>query len=318
MKIVVLDAYAGNPGDLSWDEVRKLGDCDIYDRTAPELVIDRARDAEAVLTNKVPLHRKEIEALPKLKYIGVMATGFNVVDIDAASQHGITVTNVPAYSSASVAQLVFAHLLNMCDSVQHYSQEVHAGKWCHCADFTYVNTPIIELAGKTMGIVGLGHIGQAVARIALAMDMRVQAFTSKPQQALPAGVAKVELDSLFATSDVVTLHCPLNASTRNMVDARRLKLMKPTAMLINTARGPLVDEAALAQALKSGQLMAAGIDVMSKEPPAADNPLLAVDNCYITPHIAWASKEARVRLLDVVTANLKAYLAGKPVNVVSP
>lgn len=319
MKIVVLDAYAGNPGDLSWEEVRRLGDCDIYDRTAPELVIDRARDAEAVLTNKVPLHRKEIEALPKLKYIGVMATGFNVVDVAAASEHGITVTNVPAYSTASVAQLVFAHLLNICDSVQHYTQEVHAGKWSHCADFTYVNTPIIELAGKTLGIVGLGHIGQAVARIAQSMGMQVQAFTSKPQAALPAGVTKAaSLDSLFATSDVVTLHCPLNASTRNMVNAERLKLMKPTAILINTARGPLVDEAALAHALKSGQLMAAGIDVMSKEPPAIDNPLLAVDNCYVTPHIAWASKEARVRLLDVVTANLKAYLAGKPVNVVTP
>ncbi len=318
MKIVVLDAYAGNPGDLSWDGMRKLGDCAIYDRTAPGDVVARAQGAEIVLTNKVVIDRKVIEALPRLKYIGVIATGYNVVDVAAASERGIVVTNVPAYSTNSVAQLVFAHLLNICDQVEHYTQEVHQGAWSRSADFTYINTPIIELAGKTMGIVGLGHIGQAVARIALALGMHVQAFTSKAQEALPQGITKADLDTLFATSDVVTLHCPLTDSTRGMVDARRLGLMKSTAILINTARGQLIDDMALAQALKSGKLLAAGIDVMSQEPPAATNPLLGLDNCYFTPHIGWASKEARVRLIDVITRNVAAFLKGSPINVVNP
>ena len=316
-KIVVLDGYAGNPGDLSWDALKAITDCTVYDRTAASEVTVRAADADMVLTNKVVFTREVIEALPKLKYIGVIATGFNIIDLDAARQHGITVTNVPAYSSNSVAQLVMAFVLEITNSVQHYTQEAREGVWSRCADFTYLNTPVIELDGNVMGIVGLGNIGQRVAQMAQAFGMKVQAFTSKPQEALPEGITKVDMDTLFATSDVVSLHCPLNAQTNGLVNASRLAQMKKDAILVNTARGPLVDEVALAEALKAGHLLGAGIDVMAQEPPAADNPLLTAPRCRITPHIGWASKEARTRLMDVVVANVAAYLAGTPQNVVS-
>lgn len=317
INIVVLDGFAGNPGDLSWAPLEALGQCTIYDRTTPEQVLERAADAQIILTNKVVMDRATIEALPSLKYIGVIATGFNIIDLDAAREHGVVVTNVPAYSTRSVAQIVFAHLLDITNSVLHYTQEAHAGAWSKSKDFTYFNTPVMELDGKTMGIVGLGSIGGAVAQIALAMGMKVMAFTSKPQESLPAGIVKADMDTLFGASDVVSLHCPLTADTKGLVDAKRLAQMKHGAILINTARGPLVDEAALAEALASGHLMGAGLDVLTQEPPAATNPLLSQPNCHITPHIGWASGEARVRLMDILVANVKAFIEGAPQNVVN-
>ena len=316
MKIVVLDGYAANPGDLDWSELKALGECTIYDRTAPDEVYERSREAEILLTNKTVITAKHLTALPALKYIGVLATGYNVVDIAAAKARGIVVTNIPAYSTASVAQMVFAHLLNIASQVQHHSEEVHKGRWTQSKDFCFWDAPLIELQGKKLGIVGLGHTGQATARIALGFGMEVCAYTSKPASQLPPEIRKMELDELFATCDVVSLHCPLTDSTRELVNARRLALMKPTAILINTGRGPLINERDLADALNRGQIFAAGIDVLSQEPPRADNPLLTAKNCYITPHIAWASISARQRLMHIMLDNLRAYLSGKPVNKV--
>lgn len=318
MKIVVLDGYTENPGDLSWDALRQLGDCMVWERTAQNQIVERAAEADIVLTNKVPLGKAEFTALPKLKFVGVLATGYNIIDLDAASDHNVVVTNIPAYSTNSVAQMVMAHLLNIVNQVQHYTDEVRSGKWSSCLDFCFYDTPVFELCGKTMGIVGLGHIGMAVARIAVSMGMKVLAYTSKDAAALPEGVEKAaQLDDLFAASDVVTLHCPLTADTRHMVNAHRLGLMKKSAILINTGRGPLVDEQALADALNAGEIYAASVDVMSQEPPRADNPLLTARNCNFTPHIAWASKEARVRLMGIAVDNVRKFLAGQPVNVVN-
>lgn len=318
MKIVVLDGYGMNPGDLSWSEIEALGSLTVYPRTAPADVLARAAGADAVLTNKTVLDGATLRALPGLKYVGVLATGYNVVDIDTARELGIVVTNIPAYSTASVAQMVFAHLLAVTNRVEHYTADNHAGRWTACPDFCYWDESVTELAGKTFGIVGFGSIGSAVARIALAFGMRVLAFTSKGADALPEGVEKAaDMRELFSRSDVLSLHCPLTASTRRLVCADTLALMKPSAILINTGRGPLVDEAALAAALNAGKLRAAGVDVLSSEPPAADNPLLSARNCYITPHIAWASTEARRRLMAITASNLRAFLAGSPVNNVA-
>ena len=318
MKIVVLDAYTGNPGDLSWQPMRELGELILYDRTPPELIIERGREADAILINKVVITREMMEQWPRLRYIGVIATGFNIVDIVAARDHGIVVTNVPAYSTPSVAQLAIAHLLNICCQVQHYTDEVRDGMWSRCPDFSFTDTRLMEVAGKRIGIVGFGQIGQAVARIAQALGMTVTAYTSKAASELPEGVAKAEsLDALVSECDVVSLHCPLNDDTRGMIDRRRLWMMKPTAILLNTARGPLIDDAALAEALHEGRIMAAGLDVMGQEPPAADNPLLTAPNCYFTPHIAWASAEARARLMVVITRNLKTFMEGHPENQVN-
>lgn len=318
MKIVVLDGYAANPGDLCWDELKTLGECDIYDRTAPQEVLARAKDAEVLLTNKTVLSREHIEALPALKYIGVLATGYNIVDVDAARQQGVVVTNIPAYSTDSVAQMVFAHLLNIAQQVQHHSEEVHRGRWTKSPDFCFWDTPLIELRDKKLGIVGLGNTGQQTARIALGFSMKVMAYTSKPATQLPAEILKADsLDQLFAECDIVSLHCPLNAGTQSLVDARRLSLMKPTAILINTARGPLVDEQALADALNEGRIYAAGLDVLSTEPPRADNPLLTARRCYITPHIAWASTAARERLMHIMLENLRAWMKGETINCVN-
>lgn len=318
MKIVVLDGYTENPGDLSWDALRQLGDCTVWERTAQSQIVERAAEADIVLTNKVPLGKAEFDALPKLKFVGVLATGYNIIDLDAASEHHVVVTNIPAYSTNSVAQMVMAHLLNIVNQVQHYTDEVRSGKWSSCPDFCFYDTPVFELSGKMIGIVGLGHIGMAVARIAVSMGMNVLAYTSKDAASLPDGVKKaLQLDDLFAASDVVTLHCPLTADTRHMVNAHRLGLMKKSAILINTGRGPLVDEQALADALNAGEIYAASVDVMSQEPPRADNPLLTARNCHFTPHIAWASKEARVRLMDIAVDNVKKFMAGQPVNVVN-
>lgn len=316
MKIVVLDGYGLNPGDLSWDWLNELGEVKIYDRTSPAEVIERARGAEVLFTNKTVLDGKTLRELPGLKYIGVLATGYNVVDVDVAHESGVTVTNIPAYSTDSVAQMVFALLLAMTNRVEHYASRNRTGRWSDNPDFCYWDYPLTELAGKTFGIVGLGNIGHAVARIALAFGMKVQAYTSKPQRDLPEGIEKVELATLFSTSDVVSLHCPLTETTRNLVDKERLALMKPSAILINTGRGPLVDEAAVAEALSAGMLAGFGADVLSSEPPSADNPLLSAPNAYITPHIAWATVEARRRLMDICEGNLKAFLSGSPRNVV--
>lgn len=317
MKITILDGYGMNPGDLSWDGIAALGDLKVYDRTAPSEVIARSADSEALLTNKTVLDGETLRALPKLKYVGVLATGYNVVDTATARQLGIVVTNIPAYSTMSVAQMVFAHLLNVTDRVEHYAEENRNGRWSRNPDFCYWDTPVTELAGKTFGIVGLGHIGQAVAKIALAFGMKVIAFTSKEPEHLPDGVSKAGLDTLFAESDVVSLHCPLTPSTEKLINRETLSEMKPGAILINTGRGPLIDEQAVADALRGGKLGAFCADVLSSEPPAADNPLLSAPNSFITPHIAWASKEARERLMQIAVANLKAFIEGHPVNDVT-
>ena len=310
MNIVVLDAYTLNPGDLSWSKLEALGNLKVYDRTLPEEIVDRAKDAEIVLVNKVVIDGACMEALPNLKYIGVLATGYNV---DEARKRGIVVTNIPAYSTDSVAQMVFAHILNIVSRVDMYASQNRNGRWSNCNDFCYYDSPIMELAGKRMGIVGLGHTGMATARIADAFGMKVVAFTSKTEQ-LPYGIEPLPLDEIFATCDIVSLHCPLNERTRGMVDARRLGLMKKGAILINTGRGPLVCEKDVADALSSGRLGAFGADVLSSEPPASDNPLLTAPNCFITPHIAWATVEARTRLVDICAGNVKAYIDGAPVN----
>ena len=317
MKIVVLDGYAANPGDLSWDGMKALGECVIYERTAPEQVLERAAGAEVILTNKVVITAEHIAALPDLKYIGVLATGYNIVDVEAARNRGIVVTNIPAYSTDSVAQMVFAHILNICLQVQHYTEEVRDGRWTSSPDFCFWDTPLMELSGKKLGIVGLGHTGSATARIAIGFGMQVCAYTSKSHFQLIPEIKKMELDELFRECDIVSLHCPLNEQTRGMVNAARLKTMKPTAILINTGRGPLVNEQDLADALNNGTIYAAGVDVLSQEPPRADNPLLHARNCFITPHIAWASGEARQRLMQIAVDNLNGYTTGKVVNNVA-
>lgn len=317
MKITVLDGYGMNPGDLSWKSLEKLGVVTVYDRTTPEEVIERAKGSEALLTNKTILDSEILRSLPGLKYVGVLATGYNVVDIETARELGIVVTNIPAYSTDSVAQMVFAHLLAITNRVEHYTEENRNGRWSSSPDFCYWDTPLHELAGKTFGIVGLGHIGHAVARIALAFGMKVKAYTSKEASALPADIYKADLDELFGTSDVVSLHCPLTDTTRHLVNAERLKLMKPTAILINTGRGPLVDEQALTDALNNGTIQAAGVDVLTNEPPRPDCPLLSAKNCYITPHLGWATKEARERLMDIAVDNLDCFIKGNVKNNVA-
>ena len=317
MKIVILDGYTANPGDLSWDSLKELGEVTVYERTRREEIAGRAADADIVLTNKVVMDREMMALLPRLKYIGVLATGYNVVDIEAARERDIIVTNVPAYSTESVAQTVFAHLLTVTNRTEHYAQQNRLGRWAENRDFCYWDTELTELAGKTMGIVGLGHIGRRVAEIALAFGMQVKAMTSKKAEELPAGIQKAELQSLLASSDVVSLHCPLTEGTRHLIHRETLRLMKPSAILINTGRGPLVDDEALAEALNEGQLRAYCADVVTEEPPKADHPLLHAPNAFITPHIAWATVEARKRLLQTAIGNVEAFVNGHPVNVVS-
>ena len=314
MNIVILDGYTANPGDLSWNELEKLGDVTVYERTAPEETVARAAEAEVVLTNKVLLTSEVMAQLPKLKYIGVLATGYNVVDIQAAHERGIVVTNVPAYSTESVAQMVFAHLLTVTNRTEHYAQQNREGKWSRSKDFSYIDTLLPEIAGKTFGIVGLGNIGMRVAQIALAFGMKVKALSSK--EVLPDGIEKVTLDELLATSDVLSLHCPLTDNTRHLINKESIQKMKSSAILINTGRGPLIDDDAVANALAEGRLYAFCADVMTVEPPAADNPLLKQSNAYITPHIAWASTEARVRLIQIATDNVRGFMNGSPQNVI--
>ena len=317
MKIVILDGYTANPGDLSWGSLKEMGEVTVYERTRREEIAGRAADADIVLTNKVVMDREMMALLPRLKYIGVLATGYNVVDIAAARERDIIVTNVPAYSTESVAQTVFAHLLTVTNRTEHYAQQNRLGRWAENRDFCYWDTELTELAGKTMGIVGLGHIGRRVAEIALAFGMQVKAMTSKKAEELPAGIQKAELQSLLASADVVSLHCPLTEGTKHLIHRETLRLMKPSAILINTGRGPLVDDEALAEALNEGRLRAYCADVVTEEPPKADHPLLHAPNAFITPHIAWATVEARKRLLQTAIGNVEAFVNGHPVNVVS-
>jgi len=315
MRIVVLDGYTLNPGDLSWAPLEALGDCAVHDYTARHETLRRAQGAQIILTNKTVLDRPILEQLPQLKYVGVLATGYNVVDVAACGERKIIVTNVPRYGTSSVAQMVFALLLELAQHVGHHAQTVRDGRWSAGRDFCYWDFPLVELEGLTMGIVGLGRIGTAVGRLARAFGMKVLAHDALPQEP-QEGVRLVSLEELLASSDVVTLHCPLTEQTRELIDARRLAMMKPAAFLINTSRGPVIQERDLAEALNAGRLGGAGLDVLAVEPPPADNPLLRARNCLIAPHIAWATRSARKRLLDIAVANVKAFLEGRPLNVV--
>ena len=314
MKIVVLDGYTLNQGERDWEELNELGEVAVHDRTEPDEVIRRAEGAEVVLTNKVVLDRSTIEHLPDLKYIGVLATGYNIIDLNAARERGIVVTNIPAYSTDSVVQMAFAHILNITLRVGHYAHEVHNGVWSAQPDFSYRDTPLIELKGKRIGLVGFGHIGQAMAKVALAFGMKVVVCPHKMDTKLPREYEKAKLNDVFSTCDIVSLHCPLTPETKEMVNSFRLSLMKQGAILINTGRGGLIDEKALERALLSGKLLGAGLDVLSSEPPSPGNPLLKLKNCFITPHIAWATHEARERLMAQVVENLKAWMNGTPIN----
>lgn len=317
MKIVVLDGHTLNPGDLSWEGLEALGECTVYDRTAPARTIERAGGAEVLMTNKTPLGRTVLSHLPHCRYIGVLATGFNVVDIGAATEQGIVVTNVPTYGTRSVAQMVFAHLLNLTQHVGHHCRTVKQGRWARSPDFCYWDRPLVELDGKVMGIIGLGRIGRAAAELARALGMTVIGYDKHADPGAGGLCTPVGLDELFRRSDVVSLHCPLTHETERIVNAERLGLMKPTAFLINTSRGALVDEQALADALNGGRIAGAGLDVLTDEPPCPDNPLISALNCCITPHIAWATREARQRLMTVAVDNVKAFLDNRPQNVVN-
>ncbi len=316
MSLVILDAATVYPaGDSRW---QSFGDVVVYDRTPVGDIVGRCRGAEMVLTNKVPFDAATIAALPDLKYIGVLATGYNIIDTEAARKSGIVVTNIPAYSTMSVAQQAISLLLAITNRVADYASADAKGAWCRCPDFSYRLADWHELAGKTLGIVGLGHTGKATAAIAAALGMKVLAYTSKPQSALPDGYTKAEsLEQLFATADVLSLHCPLTPDTRGLVNDRTLALMKSSAIIINTSRGPVVDEDALARALNNGTIAAAGLDVLCQEPPSADCPLIGARNCYISPHIAWASTEARERLFNIALDNVKAFVGGNPINIVN-
>ena len=317
MKIVVLDGHTLNPGDLSWKELEALGDCTVHDRTEADRTLERAAGADVLLTNKTVLSAAILDQLPGCKYIGVLATGYNIVDIEAAARNHIVVTNVPTYAAQSVAQMVFAHALNLTQHVAHHSRTVREGQWAKSPDFCYWDYPLMELAGKTMGVIGLGRIGRATARLARAFGMNVIGYDSNPEACAAAECAPVDLDEIFTSSDIVTLHCPLTDQTEGIVSAERLAMMKPTAFLINTSRGPLVDEAALADALNDGRIAGAGLDVLCIEPPTDDNPLAQAKNCYITPHIAWATREARARLLTTAIENVRTFLGGTPQNIVN-
>ena len=320
MKIVVLDGYTENPGDLSWEELGKLGELTVYDRTSltdEAEAIARIGDAEIVFTNKTPITRKVLDACPGIRFISLLATGYNCVDYAYAREKGIPVTNVPTYGTASVGQFAIALLLEICHHIGHHDASVHAGNWERCADWCYWDYPLIELAGKTMGIIGFGRIGQTTGRIARAMDMEVLAYDSHPSDAGRAIAEYVDLDALLARSDVVALHCPLFPETEGIINRETIAKMKDGAILLNNSRGPLVVEQDLADALNAGKLAAAGLDVVSTEPIRGDNPLLQAKNCIITPHISWAPKESRQRIMDCAVSNVKAFLAGSPVNVVN-
>lgn len=318
MKLVVLDGYTLNPGDLSWDGIKRFGDLTVYERTPASEILERCKGAEIVFTNKTPLRQDVLAQLPDLKYIGVLATGYNVVDIDFARTMGIKVANVPGYGTASVVQLTFSLLFELCLHVQRHSDSVFKGDWVASADFCYWNYPLIEMEGKTLGIIGFGSIGQKVADVASAFGMKVVAYSrTQTDQSHRKNFQWLSLEELLKTSDVVSIHCPLFPETEGLINKNTLKLMKKSAFFINTSRGPIVNEQDLADALNSGLIAGAGLDVLSVEPPSANNPLLSAKNCLITPHIAWATKEARTRLMEIVEHNLSSFLNGNPVNIVN-
>lgn len=317
MKIVVMDGKGVNPGDMSWKQIQQFGELIVYERTASEEIIDHVGDAEIVLTNKTVFDEDTIAKLKNVKYIGVLATGYNVVDLKAASKRGIVVTNIPAYSTDSVAQMTFAHILNVTNHVDHYARASRDGEWSRCPDFCYWDKPLVELAGKTIGIIGLGNIGMKVANIALNFDMNVIAYTSKEPKEIPNGINKASIDNILSDSDIISLHCPLTKQTRELINKDSIAKMKRGVIVVNTGRGPLVNEEDVANALHNGLIGAYCADVMCSEPPSADNPLFVEQNAYITPHVAWASKEARIRLMDIAEKNIHSFLSGKPINVVN-
>ena len=317
MKIVVMDGKGVNPGDMSWKQIQQFGELIVYERTASEEIIDHVGDAEIVLTNKTVFDKDTIAKLKNVKYIGVLATGYNVVDLKAASKHGIVVTNIPAYSTDSVAQMTFAHILNVTNHVDHYARASRDGEWSRCPDFCYWDKPLVELAGKTIGIIGLGNIGMKVANIALYFGMNVIAYTSKEPKEIPNGINKASIDNILSDSDIISLHCPLTKQTRELINKDSIAKMKRGVIVVNTGRGPLVNEEDVANALHNGLIGAYCADVMCSEPPSADNPLFVEQNAYITPHVAWASKEARIRLMDIAEKNIHSFLSGKPINVVN-
>lgn len=318
--MVVLDGYTLNPGDLTWDDLEQFGDLKVYDRTDfnTETIIKAIGDAEVVFTNKVPIGKEVLQQVPNLKYIGVLATGYNIIDIETANKLNIVVTNVPDYGTTSVAQFTMSLLLEMCHHIGDHNRAVQEGKWTKSLDFCFWNTPLIELTGKTMGIIGFGRIGQATAKVAQAFGLEILAYNRSKDYSLESDTCKyVELDELFATSDIISLHCPLTESTEGIINQENISKMKPGVMLINTSRGGLVVEEDLKNALNSGKVAMAAVDVVSTEPMKEDNPLLKAKNCIITPHIAWATKESRARMMEIVCDNLKAYISGKPINVIS-
>ncbi len=317
MNIVVLDGHTLNPGDLQWDEIAECGNLTVYERTAPQQTVERSKNAEIVFTNKVVFDRKTIGKLTQLKYIGILATGYNVVDVTAASERGIVVTNIPAYSTASVAQMVFAHILHFTQNVAKHAQSVAEGGWAQSIDFSYWLTPQTELAGKTLGIIGFGQIGQEVAKIGLAFGMNI-VFSNRSNKSTSLHAKQVSLDTLLAASDFISINCPLTDENKGFINYTAIKKMKPSVFLVNTGRGPLINENDLADALNNGRVAGAGLDVLSIEPPSKDNPLLRSKNCFITPHIAWATTASRKRLMHMAADNLKSFLNGKPQNVVIP
>lgn len=311
-----MDGKGVNPGDMSWKQIQQFGELIVYERTASEEIIDHVGDAEIVLTNKTVFDEDTIAKLKNVKYIGVLATGYNVVDLKAASKRGIVVTNIPAYSTDSVAQMTFAHILNVTNHVDHYASASRDGEWSRCPDFCYWDKPLVELAGKTIGIIGLGNIGMKVANIALNFGMNVIAYTSKEPKEIPNGINKASIDNILSDSDIISLHCPLTKQTRELINKDSIAKMKRSVIVVNTGRGPLVNEEDVANALHNGLIGAYCADVMCSEPPSADNPLFVEQNAYITPHVAWASKEARIRLMDIAEKNIHSFLSGKPINVV--
>ncbi|MBR6197926.1 MAG: D-2-hydroxyacid dehydrogenase [Bacteroidaceae bacterium] len=317
MKIVILDGYTVTQNDLNWNALEDIAEVEVYERTSPEEVVTRCKGAEMVLTNKVVLDAATLNMLPRLMYIGVLATGYNVVDLEAATRQSIVVTNIPAYSTNSVAQMVFSHILNIVSRVGHYAEENRKGKWSNSADFCYLDHNLFELAGKKIGIIGLGNTGKATAQIALGFGMNVLAYTSKDAEDLPEGIRKVTMDELMEMSDIISLHCPLNDDTRHIINAENLSKMKHSAIVINTGRGPLVNDNDVAEALNNDVIAAYGADVVTTEPVSADNPLLTAKNCFLTPHIAWATHEARQRLINICVDNVKAFIDGEAINQVN-
>ena len=317
MKIVVLDGYTENPGDLSWDELGKLGELTVYDRTCEDEIVSRIGDAEIVITNKAPITKATMDHCPNIRYIALLATGYNVVDVAAAKEKGIPVSNVPTYGTASVGQFAIAMLLEICHHVAHHSQTVYEGKWSTCSDWCYWDYPLIELDGKTMGIIGFGRIGQTTGKIAKAMGMKILAYDNFPNESGKAIAEYVDLDTLLASSDVIALHCPLFPSTQGIINKTTIARMKDGVILLNNSRGPLIVEQDVADALNSGKIYAAGLDVVSTEPICEDNPLLKAKNCFITPHISWAPKESRQRIMNCTVSNVAAFLAGNPINIVN-